>query len=130
MIHVSTYEGPTKNYRKVKLVKGDGDDVLAGRAVVAATVVSETLGLMFKRNIETGSGLIFDFDQVADVRALHMVFVRFDVDALWLVEDEVRQVERLEAWTGRGRAKADTVVELPAGAADGVSVGDTVRVVS
>lgn len=122
--------GIRKNYRKVSLVKGDGEDVLAGRAVVAATVVSETLGLMFKRNIETGSGLIFDFDQVADVRALHMVFVRFDVDALWLVEDEVRQVERLEAWTGRGRAKADTVVELPAGAADGVSVGDTVRVVS
>jgi uncharacterized membrane protein (UPF0127 family) len=122
--------GICKNHRKVLLVKGDGEDVLAGRAVVAATVVSETLGLMFKRNIETGSGLIFDFDQVADVRALHMVFVRFDVDALWLVEDEVRQVERLEAWTGRGRAKADTVVELPAGAADGVSVGDTVRVVS
>lgn len=122
--------GICKNHRKVLLVKADGEDVLAGRAVVAATVVSETLGLMFKRNIETGSGLIFDFDQVADVRALHMVFVRFDVDALWLVEDEVRQVERLEAWTGRGRAKADTVVELPAGAADGVSVGDTVRVVS
>jgi hypothetical protein len=38
----------------------------------------------------------------------------------------VTAVKRLSAWTGHGRARADTVYELPAGAADDVRVGDRV----
>ncbi|PSQ43911.1 DUF192 domain-containing protein, partial [Halobacteriales archaeon SW_5_68_122] len=71
--------------------------------------------------------LAFPFRRVRR-RSLHMVCVPFDIDAVWLVDGEVRQVRRLPAWTGLDWARADTVVELPAGAADGVETGDTVRV--
>ena len=37
-------------------------------------------------------------------------------------------MRRLSAWTGLGRARADTVVELPAGAADGLEAGDAVSI--
>ena len=41
---------------------------------------------------------------------------------------DVDPITGLDAWTGYGRARADTVVELPAGAADGVEAGDRVHV--
>jgi uncharacterized membrane protein (UPF0127 family) len=58
-----------------------------------------------------------------------MICVPFDIDAVWLVDGEVEAVKRLRAWRGYGRARGDTVVELPAGAADGVDPGDRVAVV-
>ena len=100
---------------------------LAGDVEVADGLVSKGLGLMFRRSVPDDYALVFPFDGPGE-RSLHMVAVPFDVDALWLVDGEVRRVARLAAWTGPGRARADTVVELPAGAADGVAAGDAVRV--
>jgi len=106
----------------------DGDErVLATEVDVANGLFSRGLGLMFRRSVPDDYALVFPFDRTGR-RSLHMVAVPFDIDALWLVDDEVRQVKRLPAWTGLGRATADTVVELPAGAADGVEPGDTVHV--
>ena len=61
-------------------------------------------------------------------RTLHMVGVPFDIDAVWLLEGRVERTARLSAWTGLGRATADTVIELPAGAADGIEAGDVIRI--
>jgi uncharacterized membrane protein (UPF0127 family) len=106
----------------------DGEDrTIASGVEVAEGIVSKARGLTFRRSIPDDYALVFPFRRVA-TRRLHMVFVRFDVDALWLVDGEVRRVSRLSAWTGHGSARADTVVELPAGAADGVEAGDRVRV--
>lgn len=105
----------------------DGDRTLAADAETAEGIVAQGLGLMFRRSVPDEYALVFPFSGVSK-RGLHMVFVPFDIDAVWLVDGEVRATERLPAWTGYGRAEADTVVELPAGAADGVSVGDRVRV--
>ena len=104
-----------------------GDRPLATNADVADGIVSQGLGLMFRRSIPDDYGLVFPFSGVSK-RSLHMVFVPFDIDALWLVEGRVRAKKRLSAWTGHGRAAADTVVELPPGAADAVAVGDAVRI--
>jgi uncharacterized membrane protein (UPF0127 family) len=57
-----------------------------------------------------------------------MLFVPFDIDAVWLVDGEVTATKRLRAWRGHGGARADAVLELPAGAADAVAAGDGVRV--
>ena len=100
---------------------------LAGDVEVADGLVSKGLGLMFRRSAPDDYALVFPFGGPGK-RSLHMVAVPFDIDALWLVGGEVRRVARLAAWTGLGRARADTVVELPAGAADGVAAGDAVRV--
>ena len=105
----------------------DGQRTLASDVDVANGVLSKARGLMARRSVPEEYALVFPFDRVA-TRRLHMVLVPFDVDALWLAGGEVRRIKRLAAWTGYGRARADTVVELPAGAADGVEAGDRVRV--
>ena len=113
------------------MVHVDGTDgterTLADDVDVADGLVSQGLGLMFRRSVPDGYALVFPFGS-AKRRGLHMLCVPFDVDALWLVDGEVRAAKRLSAWTGRGRARADLVVEMPAGAADGVEPGDRVRV--
>ena len=107
----------------------DGEEhVLASEVELAASTLARTRGLMFRRSVPDDYALVFRFGREA-TRGLHMLFVPFDIDAVWLVEGEVQAVERLRAWLGHGRARADTVVELPAGAADGVAPGDRVQVV-
>ena len=46
------------------------------------------------------------------------------IDALWLSGGRVEKKQRLSAWTGFGWGVADTILELPAGAADGVEEGE------
>jgi uncharacterized membrane protein (UPF0127 family) len=105
----------------------DGDRrVLASDAERAEGLPAKIRGLMFRRDLSTGYGLVFPFEEAA-ARSIHMVFVSIPLDVLWLVGDEVTRVERLSPWTGFARSPADTVVELPAGAAEGVEAGDTVE---
>lgn len=112
--------------------RSDSDDsadhVLATDLEFAETFGARTRGLMFRRSIPDDYGLVFRFDS-AKKRDLHMLFVPFSIDAIWTVEGRVTSVKRLGSWTGLGRARADTIVELPAGAADGVQPGDFVTVV-
>jgi len=105
---------------------GGTERTLATEVEVADGIVSQGLGLMFRRSIPDDYALVFPFSGVSK-RGLHMVFVPFDIDALWLVEGRVRAKKRLSAWTGYARERADTVLELPAGAVGDVAVGDTVR---
>ncbi|WP_251329348.1 DUF192 domain-containing protein [Haloplanus pelagicus] len=107
--------------------RDDGDRVLAADVTVADTLLAKARGLMFRRSFP-GDALVFPFDG-ATPRTLHMVAVPFDIDALWIRDGRVERVARLSAWTGLGRATADTVIELPAGAADGVGEGDAIGVV-
>lgn len=102
-------------------------DVLATDVDVADSTLSRARGLMFRRSIPEDYALVFAFDDVSR-RDVHMLFVPFPIDALWLVEDEVRQTKRLRPWIGFGSADADTLIELPAGATAAIDVGDTVSV--
>jgi uncharacterized membrane protein (UPF0127 family) len=100
---------------------------LATDVDVAESLLAKGRGLMFRRSIPDDYALVFPFDD-ASARTLHMLFVPFDIDAVWVRDGTVERVARLSAWTGRGRAVADTVVELPAGAAAGVEMGDGIRI--
>jgi hypothetical protein len=117
---------PADGVRVVHVVDGD-ERTLASDVEVADGLLSKGVGLMFRRSIPDDYALVFPFSKTRK-RGLHMVCVPFDIDAVWLVDDEVQQVKRLSAWTGHGRARADMVIEMPAGAADYVETGDTVRV--
>lgn len=108
-------------------VHDDDTRVLATDVSVADSFLAKARGLMFRRSFPDGSALVFPFGRAAS-RTLHMVCVPFDIDAVWLHGGRVDHVARLSAWTGLGRATADTVIELPAGAADGVSEGDVIRI--
>jgi len=103
-------------------------DTLATEVEIADSFLAKARGLMFRRSIPDDYALVFEFDGVAS-RDVHMVFVPFALDVLWLRAGEVQRKERLSPWTGLAKAEADQLVELPAGSADGVEVGDVVRLV-
>ena len=111
--------------------RGPPDDrterLLASDVDVAQSRLAQARGLMFRRSIPEEYALVFPFDGV-EARTLHMLFVPFAIDAVWLVDDEVTATARLSPFVGLARGDADTVVELPAGAADAVAVGDEVVV--
>jgi len=108
--------------------EGGTDTVIAGDVDVARSAVEQGRGLMFRRSVPDGYALVFPFE-AAETQWLHMLFVPFAIDALWLVDGEVTKRKRLAPFVGLGRGRADTVVELPAGAADEIGVGDEVRLV-
>ncbi|MBP1955143.1 uncharacterized membrane protein (UPF0127 family) [Halarchaeum rubridurum] len=106
----------------------DGDTAtLASDVDVADSFLARARGLMFRASVPDDYALVFEFDE-RKRRDVHMVFVPFPIDVLWLADDEVQAVETLSAWTGLGAADADRLIELPAGAASDVGVGETVRV--
>jgi hypothetical protein len=110
----------------VRLVhRADAERTLATRVEVADSFLARARGLMFRRSVPEDYALVFEFPRPA-ARSLHMVFVPFPIDAVWLVDGEVTHVARLEAWTGIGRGRADVIVELPGNAAGEVRVGDRI----
>ena len=112
----------------VEHLRGGTPRTIASDVEVADSFLSKSRGLMFRRRIPEEYALVFEFDD-ADRRSLHMVFVPFDIDVLWLVGEEVTKKKRLRGWVGVGFGLADRIVELPAGAAEDVERGDTVRFV-
>ena len=110
---------------------------LATTVDLADSFVAQTVGLMGQSTVSDDYALVFEFGdpgflyRVRDTvprRVIHMLFVRTALDVLWIRDDEVVKMATLSPWTGIGVAKADTIVELAAGSADGVAVGDTVVV--
>nr|WP_160046829.1 DUF192 domain-containing protein [Natrialba sp. INN-245] len=110
----------------VKLVhEPDGGDprVLASSVDLADSIPAQMRGLMFRRSIPDDYALAFRFGG-AKKRDVHMLFVFFPIDVVWIVDGTVRRVERLRPWLGIARETADLVVELPAGRAADVESGD------
>lgn len=116
--------------------------VLASDVEIAEGFVQTSKGLMFQSSIPDDYGLVFEFDPPAPWlqklplvsddavarRFIHMLFVRFPIDVIWLAGDTVVKKKGLRPWLGIGVADADRIIELPAGAAEGVEPGDTVVV--
>jgi len=80
---------------------------------------------MFRRSIPDDYALAFIFD-ASKIRDVHMLFVFVSIDAIWVADGVVTQVKPLRPWLGFGRADADLLLELPAGTAADVAVGDRV----
>ena len=104
------------------------ETVLASNIDVARSTLERARGLMFRRSVPNDYALVFPFGE-ADTQWLHMLFVPFAIDAVWLVDGAVTVKKRLAPFVGLGRGRADTVVELPADAAESVAVGDELRLV-
>ncbi|WP_238709273.1 DUF192 domain-containing protein [Natronorubrum halophilum] len=103
---------------------GDADrNALATNVDIADSLLSQTRGLMFRRSVPDDYALVFQFE-TAKTRDVHMLFVRFPVDAVWVVDNVVQRVERLRPWRSFAREECDLIVELPAGTAAAVEPGD------
>ncbi|SDY25489.1 DUF192 domain-containing protein [Halopenitus persicus] len=103
----------------------DGD-CIATTVDVADSFLSRARGLMFRRSIPDDYALVFPFGEPKS-RTLHMLFVPFAIDAVWIHDGEVTAVKRLRPLVGIGRGRGDVVVELPAGAAADVELGDRIE---
>nr|WP_273741710.1 DUF192 domain-containing protein [Natrinema soli] len=90
---------------------------------LADSIVSQTRGLMFCRSIPADYALAFQFGSTK-TRDLHMLFVFFPIDAVWIVDGVVQRVETLRPWRGFAREEANLIAELPAGTAADVEPGD------
>jgi len=118
-----------------------GTAVLASDVEIADGFIQTSKGLMFQSSIPADYALVFEFEPPSGISAMlpfsgddavarrfiHMLFVRMPLDVLWLQGQEVVHVKTLRPWVGTGMANADRIVELPAGTASTVEVGDTVR---
>lgn len=102
--------------------------LLGDRVVVAQTAVSRMRGLLGRTGLGPGEGL-----WIRPCNSIHMFFMRFPIDALFLSRDmrAVRLVGNLKPWRIVGPVSgANSVIELPAGAlaASGCQPGDMIEV--
>jgi uncharacterized membrane protein (UPF0127 family) len=91
--------------------------------MVAATPVSRLKGLLGRRGLARDEGLL-----IRPSSSIHMFFMRFPIDAVFLDRDLVvrKVVSELRPWRIAVARGAKSVVELSAGEAArrGVAVGD------
>lgn len=98
--------------RRLFSVRTEGGAVLCGRCVLADTPVSRLRGLMWRKKLEAGEGLL-----LTPASSIHTSFMRFPIDAVFLDSDltvlgirESLKPWRMKAWRG-----SRSVLELPAG---------------
>jgi len=93
---------------------------------LAATFFERLLGLMFRASIAKDEALIFH-----NVNSIHMLFMRFPIDVLYLDKDnQVLKVKHsLKPWRMSSCIRAKATIELPAKKAreTATETGDTLE---
>ncbi|MEX2245348.1 MAG: DUF192 domain-containing protein [Dehalococcoidia bacterium] len=113
-----------KRLKRFSIRNPDRGTVLATRARLASSYVARFLGLMGRRGIEDGGGIL-----LAPSSSIHSFFMRFRFDALYLDREGrvVKAVSAMRPWrlSFGGRGAHDTL-ELPAGVIErtGTQPGD------
>jgi uncharacterized membrane protein (UPF0127 family) len=94
------------------LVNERTDEALAERVEVAVTRRARRQGLLGRDGLPASSALI-----LAPCGAIHTMFMRFDIDAVFVdgAGRAVKVVERMKPWRIAAQPSARAVVELPAG---------------
>jgi uncharacterized protein len=102
---------------------GSGGTTVCERCVVAETPLTRLRGLLGRRRLRSGEGLL-----IRPTAAIHTCFMRFPIDAVFLNRDLVvlRTVSDMRAWRFAGCRGSDAVLELAAGEAQrrGIRPGD------
>ena len=119
---------PTK-LREFSVQNADRGTTLATRAKLASSFVSRFFGLMGRKQVDDGGGLL-----LTRSASIHSFFMRFRFDAVFL-DKEDRVVKIVPAmrqwWIAFGGRGAKDVLELPAGvaASTGTVPGDRLEFV-
>jgi uncharacterized protein len=103
------------------LIRSDDGRVVCARCEVAERFWPKFRGLMGRRSLAPDEGMLF-----RPAGSIHMFFMRFAIDAVFCDADlrVVKVVRNLEPWRTAGARGAKVVIELAAGAADGLAEGD------
>ena len=106
--------------RVAQLRKDDGT-VLCTECAVASTPFARMKGLLGRSSLDAGEGMLFP-----RTGSIHMFFMRFAIDAVFCSRDlrVVKVVRNLRPWRTAAARGAKVVIELPAGAAEGIEPGD------
>jgi hypothetical protein len=99
--------------------------VLCERCEVPKSSFARMRGLLGRSGLEPGGGMLIDA-----APSVHMFFMRFPIDVVFLDRDRkvVGVKLGLRPWRVAGARRAVAALELPAGAAAGVEVGDVLAV--
>jgi uncharacterized membrane protein (UPF0127 family) len=96
---------------------------------LASTDIERTRGLSHRDGLCSVCGMLFIFD-APDFQSFWMMDMRFPLDIIWISERHVVHIEhRIQADDKRilrPDVKADMVLELNAGAADNLAIGESV----
>jgi uncharacterized membrane protein (UPF0127 family) len=102
-----------------RLVDPASGRVLANSLSVPRTFIGRGIGLMFRRELPEGHGMLID-----PCNGIHMLFMRFPIDAVFMDRRDrvVKVYRRLRPWIGVVWMVwgAHKVVELRAGSVDGL----------
>ena len=102
--------------------------VLGDAIDVADSSSNRNRGLLGRSSLSPGEGL-----WITPCEAIHMFFMRFAIDAIFLDRHKrvVKISSRLKPWRLAGSLRAKSVLELPAGTAEatGTQVGDQLELI-
>lgn len=102
-------------------------EVFADDLTLNNTFFSRLIGLMFKKNLPAGSGII-----LKPCTQIHTCFMRFNIDVIFLDEDlkVLHIIENMKPWRISPLfLKAKYTVELPSGTLKGrVKKGETLAI--
>jgi uncharacterized protein len=104
------------------LTRSDGS-VVCDRCVVADRTLPRMKGLLGKRELLSGEGLL-----IQPAPSIHTWFMRFPIDVVFLAKngDVLKVAQNVGPWRMRSCRRAFAVLELVAGEAElrGITVGD------
>jgi uncharacterized membrane protein (UPF0127 family) len=110
----------------VNLTRGN---VVCERAVLADEALRRMRGLLGRRSLPTGDGLLLQ-----PAPSVHTAFMRFAIDVVFLDRhlQVVKVVESVQPWRTASARRARSTLELAAGevSARGIRIGDTLGVVT
>ena len=114
-----------RSARGVVVLTRDDGSVICERCVVADRILPRMKGLLGKRELVAGEGLL-----IQPAPSIHTFFMRFPIDVVFLAKNGkvMKVAANVGAWRMRSCRRAFAVLELAAGEAErrGITVGDQV----
>jgi uncharacterized membrane protein (UPF0127 family) len=100
---------------KSTVLRTADERVLCERCLVAGSPLARMRGLLGRRGLESGEGLL-----LRPAASIHTLFMRFPIDVVFVSRDGevLKVVAALPPWRTAAARGAKAVIELPAGEAD------------
>jgi uncharacterized membrane protein (UPF0127 family) len=116
---------------RVRAINQSRGTVLCARLENAGGIGGQSRGLLGRDGLEPGTGMIFDNQRLMPFMWMHMFFMRFAIDIVFIGRDNrvIKIDRRLKPWRVSSMVfGARRALELPAGAAEQSStqVGDQI----
>jgi uncharacterized protein len=112
----------------MKITNKTKSTILAEHCAAADTFMSRFMGLMGKKSLPAGHGLL-----ITPCNSIHMLFMKFALDIVFIDKNNtvVQVIENIRPWkTSKIIWKAHNTLELPVGTVQksGTQVGDVLEI--